>query len=117
MHKSKGLEFDYVLVPNTWTSFGIPKQVRTRVAVLQEAERTRRVLWTWDWASGGESQIRSNLSAGDDERWSRDDLETRKEEARLLYVAMTRARSELVIFRPDRQRPDSWHGLLDMESP
>lgn len=117
VHKSKGLEFDYVLVPNTWTSFGIPKQVGTRVAVLQEAERTRRVLWAWDWANGGESQIRGNLSTGDDQRWSRDDLETRKEEARLLYVAMTRVRSELVVFRPERQRPYSWHGLLDLEAP
>ena len=49
--------------------------------------------------------------------WGTDDADTAREEARLLYVAMTRARTELVLMVDRRARmtvgdPRRWADLL-----
>lgn len=38
----------------------------------------------------------------------------RRDEARLLYVAMTRARRRLLIFVPECSKRDTWAELLDI---
>lgn len=115
VHKAKGLEFDRVIVPHSWTKFETPKSVATRVAVLRQDSELPRVIWQWN---GGSGPARfSNVSAEDQSLWGQDDLETAREEARLLYVALTRARDQLRVYVPHRRnaqdgQPSSWADLL-----
>jgi superfamily I DNA/RNA helicase len=116
VHKAKGLEFDRVLVPNTWTAFETPKSVKTRVSVLRDVGELPRVVWQWNAGSGATTNF-SNVQVEDRHLWIRDDTETAREEARLLYVALTRAKEQLRVFIPARGRqqnaqPTSWADLL-----
>ncbi|MDQ0822346.1 superfamily I DNA/RNA helicase [Arthrobacter sp. V4I6] len=115
VHKAKGLEFDRVIVPHSWTKFETPKNVATRVAVLRRDSELPRVVWQWN---GGSGPARfSNVSEEDQSLWAQDDLETAREEARLLYVALTRAKDQLRVYVPYRRstrngQPKSWADLL-----
>lgn len=115
VHKAKGLEFDRVLVPNTWTTFETPSHVKTRVSVLRDEGDSRpRVAWQWNDGSG---QGFSNVSAEEKHLWDQDDWETAREEARLLYVALTRAKDQLRVYLPNRRsrrnvQPSSWADLM-----
>lgn len=111
VHKSKGLEFDFVIVPNTWTGFGPPDTIRTRTAVLQ-ADGGKQVLWQWRGGTAPPERSDRFTNVANGNQWRIDDVETAREETRLLYVAMTRARSELVMLRPGWPRPATWSQLL-----
>lgn len=96
VHKSKGLEFDRVIVACTDTNFETSDYVTSEAFVTSEGGKTK-VWWTWkmgqegaDWRNAPEAE------AG----WNVDLQETEREETRLLYVAMTRARSRLEVLRP-----------------
>jgi superfamily I DNA/RNA helicase len=118
VHKAKGLEFERVLIPNSWTEFSAPKSVATQVTVLRLPGELPRVIWKW---SGGTSigDRFSNVSASDQDLWARDARETAREETRLLYVAMTRAKQELLIFQLSHSAgmgagPMTWGDLLQL---
>jgi DNA helicase-2/ATP-dependent DNA helicase PcrA len=100
VHAAKGREFDFVLVPNTFTKFVPPQQMRTSEVsvIVGTGSPTRRLIWRWNPRGGRSCQ---NVAARDP-LWNVDATETIREEARLLYVAMTRAKRELVIFKGDR---------------
>lgn len=100
VHAAKGREFDFVLVPNTFTKFVPPQQERaSEVSVISGTGcPTRRLMWRWNPRGGRSCQ---NIAARDP-LWNVDAAETIREETRLLYVAMTRAKRELVIFKGDR---------------
>lgn len=111
VHKAKGLEFDRVVVPWTTTQFGPPRNASTRAAVRGAANETPRLLWSWKPHNGEFTNV---PTAGQAE-WEAEAMDTMREEARLLYVAMTRARRELVMFVDPRVRPGppkTWQGLL-----
>lgn len=108
VHKAKGAEFDYVIVPWTTTPFKRRKYVN-RATVLRE---NGQPVLAWEWnPSKGEF---TNVATADAALWQRDDSETAQEETRLLYVAMTRAKRRLTIFVPERlpRTTDNWAGLL-----
>ena len=105
VHKAKGQEFDLVLIPNTWTQFGAPESVATQSSVLAHQDR-QGLVWKWSSRSGYCSNTRDPALGDADRR------ELEKEEARLLYVAMTRARHRLLVFHPGWSSPDSWWSLL-----
>lgn len=105
VHKAKGQEFDLVLIPNTWTQFGAPEAVATQCSVLAHQDR-QGLVWKWRSRSGYCSNTQDPALGAADRR------EIEKEETRLLYVAMTRARHRLLVFHPGWSRPDSWWGLL-----
>jgi ATP-dependent exoDNAse (exonuclease V) beta subunit len=105
VHKAKGQEFDRVLIPNTWTQFGAPEAIATQSSVLAHQGR-QGLVWKWRSRSGECSNTKDD---GLDEA---DKRELEREEARLLYVAMTRARHQLLVFHPSRSRPGSWWSLL-----
>ncbi len=118
VHKSKGLEFDRVVVPFTGVTFGPPRSVTTRTSVLRPSGATPRLLWRWTLNSGKPYATDfSNVPLDRQQEWHVDDADTAKEEARLLYVAMTRARDELILFVDPRTKvgvtsPTSWAELL-----
>ena len=104
VHKAKGLEFDHVLIPFTYTSFEPSGQVSTEVCVVERAGvRSVRMRWRRYGPQGGGPE------------WDINAREVEREEARLLYVATTRARRRLVITRiPWASQHPSWQRLLDM---
>lgn len=113
VHKAKGLEYDRVVLPFTTKPF-----VRTRprkgteVAVLRRGNATPALLWRWAPPRG---QVFANYRPDDPD--DKDNLhEAMLEEARLLYVALTRARTQAIAFRTPVARvpdtPNSWSDLL-----
>jgi superfamily I DNA/RNA helicase len=112
VHKSKGLEFDYVLLPNTWNAFERPKNAKHIVSVIQRTDGLRSVLWRWRPERHQNAQTYTNVTEGDPQ-WNIDTQETNREETRLLYVSMTRARKKLkIVVNPRSKRGNSWSGLL-----
>lgn len=102
VHKAKGLEFDKVLVPFCSTEFGAPSSATAETALVSDAG-TPTLLWRWSGRDNASPRL-----------WRMEEAEVLQEEARLLYVAMTRARNELVIFTEDgdRSRETRWDDLL-----
>jgi ATP-dependent exoDNAse (exonuclease V) beta subunit len=117
VHKAKGLEFSRVLIPNTWIPWGVPPKARSMATLLRGQEKPA-IVWRWKGLSGNTGNWNhDNLDPASpawNDLWATDDLETKKEEARLLYVAMTRAQEELVIFRSGRSYDRTWESLLSM---
>jgi len=68
----------------------------------------------WKWKVGEYGTVWRNAT-DDQSGWMVDEQETTKEETRLLYVAMTRAKSHLTIIRPaNRAQQPCWHDLLQL---
>jgi DNA helicase-2/ATP-dependent DNA helicase PcrA len=116
VHKAKGLEFDRVVIPDTATRFDRGLWGRTAATVLRPTGSSPRLMWEWRESRTGPRF--GNFADGDDLA-NLDRMESLREEARLLYVATTRARAELVVQVPPnyprvRQVPDSWADLLAM---
>jgi DNA helicase-2/ATP-dependent DNA helicase PcrA len=111
VHKSKGLEFDQVLVPNTWSPFDSS-------AVVKPSDRDRSPNF---WAAATDLEVDvaggslTNVRAADQHLWREELTETVKEETRLLYVALTRARRDLVVFTTRTAKrtanPQTWGTL------
>jgi len=126
VHKAKGLEYDRVVVPSTDRTFGPSNNVTTRTAVLRREGEPVRLLWQWRLGKNGygdRTTYQTDYSnvplARREVDWGTDDVDTAREEARLLYVAMTRAKEELVLMVDRRAtagtgRPTCWADLLLM---
>lgn len=117
VHKAKGLEFSRVLIPNTWMPWGVPPKARTMATLLRGQERPA-IVWRWKGLGGNTGNWNhDNLdpsSTAWNDLWTTDELETTREETRLLYVAMTRAQDELVIFRSGSNVDRTWESLLSL---
>jgi ATP-dependent helicase/nuclease subunit A len=97
IHKSKGLEFPVVVVPQLEWRFSSKDRLASRIRIgprwvgvrqFDEATYSRR-----------EANGRKVLE------WIQEQ-EAREEESRVLYVALTRARDRLLLFAADRFNPD-----------
>ena len=116
VHKAKGLEFDFVLIPQTGQRFNFPANRQTRVAVIREVGKKPAILWKW--TPEGAATM-TNVPVSSNHLWQIDDEESVREETRLLYVAMTRARTQLLIYMPANQKasgsaPNSWADLIGL---
>ena len=111
VHKAKGLEFDLVLIPFAEKSFRTNKYMPNVQTVTQGRNGGQQVLWKWKVGS----QTYTNVSNEDSELWDADNREIIKEEARLLYVALTRAAESLVLFekRVSTTPKFSWLFFID----
>jgi ATP-dependent exoDNAse (exonuclease V) beta subunit len=119
VHKAKGLEFDRVVIPVTSSTFG-QSYGRSEIAIIPSQSGGARLAWRWKWNTNFEY---SNVGLAESELWKTEEREQRREEARLLYVAMTRAKTELVIFvkagsndSAAQTRPNSWADLITVVS-
>jgi DNA helicase II / ATP-dependent DNA helicase PcrA len=107
VHKAKGLEFDYVLLPITDSLF--IKNTNNELLLLPDHEK-----WTFgykiDWTQN--ELINSHYRKQE----VHEKNETIGEEARLLYVALTRARKGVIANSTSRMNPYSarcWSDLLE----
>jgi DNA helicase-2/ATP-dependent DNA helicase PcrA len=119
VHKAKGLQYARVLIPFTQGRFLRDVSAgHTKAAVVDQGSEVR-LLWQWLPTASGSSLLRN--TRGDDPALAVDQAETLAEEARLLYVAMTRARDELIVMRgaPARagEPPNRWTDLIRMWRP
>ena len=114
VHRAKGLEFDRVVIANTHAGFGAHQHVTTEATVLADSTGKHRALWRW--RERGRETWQWQDPDGGDPAWTEDGIETSREETRLLYVAMTRAKHELVILRSSQPKkpdePERWSDLL-----
>lgn len=114
VHKAKGLEYDRVVIPRTSSPFD-DRNHRERFAIVPQ-DGHARFLWEWE---PPRAQAVTNVRASDQSLWRKEAAEKIREEARLLYVAMTRAREELEIIVTTRPTDDSeakcWADLLKAE--
>ena len=111
VHKAKGLEFDRVFIPRTTHGFiaSSYRDTQTGLAMSDDGSGRIRPLWKWKGRNGF-----TNVPDQDQHLWDEDGAETEREETRLLYVAMTRAREELVICVDPEAKPQTWGHLLGL---
>ena len=102
-HKSKGLEFDTVILP--YMGKRVTEADRTELLIDYKDKKVG-----WNYKSGGKSpKMRNSLY----ERLHKANFENDlKEETRVLYVAMTRAIRRLVILMPEKIEKNTWASLI-----
>lgn len=104
VHKSKGLEYDTVIIPYTDRRF--PNFCNTEVLI---DPLTKEVGWNFKEEKNN-PQMRNDLYA---KLKSADILRNKEEETRILYVAMTRAINNLfAVVHPTRYE-DTWAYLIE----
>lgn len=107
VHKAKGLEFDFVLMPETSSAF--IKNSKTQVLLIQDRE-SWKLGFSVNWIDQQliNSHFEKNIT---DEK-----EEIVAEESRLLYVALTRAKKGIFVNSSpnmSRQSFQSWNDLLE----
>ena len=108
VHKAKGLEFENVIIPYTWKDFFYENPDETddlKDCIVDRGPDGRLRL---GWRLG--RLCNDNYEAQQED----ESKAVRRDEARLLYVAMTRAQKSLVIFTSEDASDNTWAGLLDV---
>ena len=116
VHKAKGLEFDTVVMPFTGQLFGAGKRKRAQekettmkgaTEVLSQMNADGRLCVGWKRGKYSNQLYVEGLDA--------EEQAIRRDEARLLYVALTRAKCNLIVTTPADIEPDSWAEFLTDE--
>ncbi len=111
VHKSKGLEFDTVIVPYTAENFGSRAQTELLVDPID-----RKVGWYY---TGDKEKVKRKFkyspmkSTYYDELQKAEDEGGRLEGVRVLYVGMTRAIDTLICIVEESRNPMSWAKLIE----
>lgn len=106
VHSAKGMEFDTVVIP--FTSRDWRDTFRDQVFILKNEDDPPRVAWKMVSDDSCNEHFSSFAGA--------EAAETCADEARLLYVALTRAKNRLYILRSTRyrgRRDTNWASLLE----
>jgi len=111
VHKAKGLEFDTVIIPFTNRTF--PTWDQTEIIIDPVG---RRVGWNYTGDKERKNRrlkypaMRNSLYA---ELKEIDAASSKREETRILYVAMTRAIHNLICIVPDSKNDNTWASLIE----
>ncbi|MBM7609140.1 ATP-dependent exoDNAse (exonuclease V) beta subunit [Lysinibacillus composti] len=113
VHKSKGLEFDTVILPYVHEQFVLP-YVRNCEILVELDETNVNYAWHFKTKKGFE-----NVTGNFDEMMNDEKPQILMEETRNLYVALTRAKECLAIFDMQKpvsannvKNPNTWHHLI-----
>lgn len=90
VHKAKGLEFDTVFIP--YTNQALVKKSSQNMIVVREDQKIHA-----GWKANVKTREKEIKSTNYDDLKEVEDNESTREEARLLYVALTRAKNRLVV--------------------
>ena len=104
VHKAKGLEFDTVIIPYTNRKYAIGD--RTEIIIDPVG---RHVGWNYT----GDTQYPAMRNDLYGELKNAEAESVRCEEARILYVAMTRAIRNLICIVPDANSENTWASLIE----
>lgn len=111
VHKAKGLEFDTVIIPFTNRTF--PTWDQTEIIIDPVG---RRVGWNYTGDKERKNRrlkypaMRNSLYV---ELKEIDAASSKREETRILYVAMTRAIHNLICIVPDSKNENTWASLIE----
>ncbi|MFP3356288.1 UvrD-helicase domain-containing protein [Planococcus sp. SIMBA_143] len=111
VHKAKGLEFHTVLLPYTGLPFIKSNDQKNKV-IIHDGEQSDKpkVTLKYNWQGVTEPLLTDEFESAD----QLEVTETVREEARLLYVAMTRAEKKLSVILPGiRKKSLCWADLLE----
>ena len=109
VHKSKGLEFDTIIIPYTNKSF--PEYEQTELLVDPV---NKKVGWNYVIENSDDDKENESMSNNYYTKLKDIDIEaTKNEEARILYVAMTRAINNLFCIVSESKSDKTWAYLLE----
>ncbi|GIO91419.1 UvrD-helicase domain-containing protein [Paenibacillus lactis] len=114
VHRSKGLEYHTVFIPITRPPFNTIQQLFFLEENSEESKRAgyRKVGWSVNVNESGNTAEYCNSHFGNLKQYENE--EQLKEETRLLYVALTRAKQRVYIAMPKRTKikDNSWANIL-----
>lgn len=119
VHRSKGLQFDTVMIPYTKNSIVRRGDKNVNDTIVYVAP-SGKIDFAWKYVKHEKDKIVLNYETSRYGYLKREENdEQTREETRLLYVAMTRAEERLFIYGIDdrsqgRTRPNTWRDLLKM---
>ncbi len=102
VHRSKGLEYHTVIIPHLNYQFINDKNSFYVQDEKDMNENERSVGWKVKYTQNNHFTSLQNY----------EEFEVVREETRLLYVAMTRARKKLILMMPKSIRQNTWAELL-----
>lgn len=111
VHKAKGLEFDTVIIPYTNRTFPVWEQTEIIIDPME-----RRVGWNYTGDKERKNRRLKYPAMRNDlyqELKEIDAASGRREETRILYVAMTRAIHNLICIVPDAKNENTWASLIE----
>lgn len=116
VHKSKGLQFHTVIIPNPNNPFIRHENAITKDVIVQINEENQL---EFGWKYLDQSSNFEDITTNYPDLRTLEDEELRREEARILYVAMTRAMQSLKIYGLSKVKrratiPNTWGELLKM---
>lgn len=104
VHRSKGLEYDTVIIPITDQPYNkVKSNFYIEEGIELKKDQKRRIGWS---LKDYKNDVFADLSGIEN-------VEQMKEEVRLLYVAFTRAEQRIMVLLPKTKVSDSWSYLLD----
>ncbi len=110
VHGAKGLEFENVLIPFMNDTFF--QKFKSEILISRDRKKVG-----WIYRKKGEDEVSNDLYS---ELYSEEEDEVAKEETRLLYVAMTRAKLGLYCFvirkNTEEYKTQKWADLLPKEN-
>jgi DNA helicase-2/ATP-dependent DNA helicase PcrA len=111
VHKAKGLEFDTVMITHMYNSFFLdPEKSKRYRSFITKETKSGSIQLGWRF-NAGYNGIMNNKYFTDME-WDENDAE-RREETRILYVALTRCKQNVICFLPrSGTNEDSWASLM-----
>jgi len=101
VHKAKGLEFDYVILPEVSEEFKSVKGIGDVELIVLKKQNGYQVGYQLKLREGKKHNEKPKKICNNhyERNWSDEEEQRKKEETRILYVALTRAKRKVVILK------------------